>query len=1024
MKFRFEADLPYQQAAVDAVCDLFKGQEIGRTEFTVAKPSITGAASNQDEMFGGQPLADVQSQGALALDDSGLGVGNRLTLLEDEVLANLQAVQLRHALAPAPELKSADFTVEMETGTGKTYVYLRTIFELNRRFGWTKFVIVVPSVAIREGVAKTLEMTAEHFKAQYAGAVMDWFVYDSAKLGQVRDFATAATIKIMVATIGSLNKLEQNVFYALNEKTGGERPVDLVRETRPVVIIDEPQSVEGGVTGAGARALQEMRPLCRLRYSATHATKHHMVYRLDAVDAYEQKLVKRIDVAGVEIRGAHNTPYVKLMAVKTGKGAPVASVEIDVQRKAVVSREIVTVRDGDDLAEVTGRDVYHDVSVGELQGGKGNVQRMLLNLPGDVRWMEAGQTHGDVDRSSVVRLMINRTIKEHFTREKVLKPLGIKVLSLFFIDTVAAYRVYGDNGKTSLGPYGKMFEEEYRKLAAHPDYTTLFAGKPPEPERAHDGYFSRDKKGGVAEVELNASGDLKNAAARENAERGFHLIMRDKEKLLDEAVPLRFIFSHSALREGWDNPNVFQICTLREMRSEREQRQTIGRGLRLCVDSKGERRRDEGLNVLTVIANESYASFAAALQKQIEVDLGMTFGSVDAEAFAALSSIDADGVLTPLGVAGSTALFKHLQAEGLVDPRGKLTDELRRALRDGTLKLPVAYDPVAAGVRAILVKLAGELKVRDADQRRTIGLNREVFLSDDFRSLWDTIKAKTTYRLAFDNDALISDAARRLGEAPAVARAQLRFVKGELEIGRAGVQGVKESASGFMGLTPESLALPDVLGELQNRTQLTRKSLALILTKSGRLDDLRRNPTAFLDQAADLIVRAKTAALVDGIRYERIGKDAYYAQELFESEELQGYLKSMVDVQRAPFDAIPYDSSTIERPFAEALNSNEAVKVFAKLPDWFKVPTPLGTYNPDWAVLVASEQGDRLYFVVETKGSALLEDLRPAEQAKVSCGRKHFEVIAKAPFQPAFRQARDLDELLLKSTAAAGTASA
>ena len=1003
MKLRFESDLAFQKQAIASVCDLFKGQEINRTEFTVSRVSADAA------------------QAQLGLDDDGLGVGNRLTLLPDEVLTNLRDVQLHNALAPAETLESLDFTVEMETGTGKTYVYLRTIFELNRLYGFTKFVIVVPSVAIREGVAKTLEMTRDHFRALYAGQPMDSFVYDSAKLGQVRDFATSSTIKVMIATIGSLNKLDTNVFYTPHERTGGERPVDLVRATRPVIIVDEPQSVDGGATGKGKQALDEMRPLCTLRYSATHATKHHMVYRLDAVDAYEQKLVKRIDVAGLEITGAHNTPYVRVTDIKFSKTkAPVASVEIDMQGQGTILRQIKTgLTDGRDLADLTKREVYRDVSIGTIERSATGEALMQLNLPGDVKWLRVGEAHGDVDRGSIVRRMIQRTIKEHFDREKVLRPLGIKVLSLFFIDRVDHYRVHGEDGSRAIGPYGVIFEEEYRKLATHPDYrSALFGEGPIEPDRAHDGYFSRDRKGKVTEPEVNASGDLKNAASREDAERGFHLIMRDKEKLLDEKEPLRFIFSHSALREGWDNPNVFQICVLREMGGDRERRQTIGRGLRLCVDSKGERRRDEGLNVLTVIAEESYASFAEGLQNQIETDLGINFGTVTKDAFAHLPVEDDDGVLAPLGVAASTALFDYLQAQGYLNAKGKIDDSLRRELKAGTLKLPEAFDAVATHARALLTKLAGRLDVRDADKRVRIGMNREVFLGEEFRSLWERVSARTTYRVTFDNEALVASAAERLKASIQVVPAQARWRKGEMEISKGGVSGVRETTSQFMTLSAENAAVPDVLGELQNRTELTRRTLARVLIDSGRLDDLRQNPASFIDQAAALINRAKVEALVDGIRYQAIGPNAVYAQELFETEELNGYLDKMVEVQKSVSDAIRYDS-TVERTFAETLNANEAVKVFAKLPDWFKVRTPLGPYNPDWAVLLTGETGDRLYFVVETKGSQFLEDLRTSEAAKIQCGAEHFREIARSEREPTFMQAATAEDVLKRAAVGA-----
>ena len=997
MKLRFEPDLPHQHAAITAVADLFKGQELGRTEFTVTRTPPESA------------------QGELGYDESALGVGNRLTLLPEELTANLQAVQLRNALKPVEaELKrdGLDFTVEMETGTGKTYVYLRTIFELNRLYGFTKFMIITPSVAIREGVAKTLEMTADHFRSLYAGVPMDWFVYDSAKLGQVRDYAASATIKIMVATIGALNKLETNVFYAPNEKTGGEKPVDLVRATRPVIIIDEPQSVEGrDPKGAGARALREMGSLCRLRYSATHLHKHQMIYRLDAVDAYQAKLVKRIDVAGLEITNADNAPYVKLLQVRTGKGKPPkARVEVGLQRKTGVTRDVITVRDGDDLEIEIGRSVYAGVSIGTIEGGdRGPL--LQLNLPGETVYLGLNQAHGDVDRTAVVRQMIRRSIKEHFDREKALKPLGIKVLSLFFIDKVSNYRLYGDDG-TMLGPYGVIFEEEYRKLAAHPDYReSLFSGRQPEPERAHDGYFSQDRKGRVTEPELNASGELKNAASRDDAERGFRLIMRDKERLLDEAEPLRFIFSHSALREGWDNPNVFQICVLRDMAGDRERRQTIGRGLRLCVDAHGERRRDEGLNVLTVVADESYADFADGLQADVARDLEIRFGMVDRESFAALPVTGDDGVAAPLGAERSSELYAWLRAEALIDAKGRIEDELRLRLKAGTLQPPADFEAMAPAVRALLAKLAGRLEVGNADERKPIGIRKEVLLGADFQALWDRIKTRTTYRVDFDAEALITDAVAKLKETPHVLRAQARFVKAEIQIDAAGVHGVHETTTPFQGLTPDHQPVPDILGELQNRTLLTRRSLARILIGSGKLEDLRANPAAFLDQAAQVIKRAKERALVDGVRYQRLGEQEAYAQELFGYEEITGYLKSMVPVTHAVTDHIATDSE-VERQFARDLDKDEGVRVFAKLPAWFKVPTPLGSYNPDWAVLVSHEGGERLYFVVETKGSAFLEDLRTSEADLIRCGNQHFAKISESGASVRFVQATAASRIL------------
>ena len=545
MKLHFEPNLDYQLQAIEAVCDLFRGQEICRTEFTVTMQS------------GGQmPHWQESDQ---------MGVGNRLTLLDDEMLKNLADIQLRGSLSPSGALASGDFTVEMETGTGKTYVYLRSIFELNKRYGFSKFIIVVPSVAIKEGVYKTLQITEEHFKGLYAGVPFDYFLYDSSKLGQVRNYATSANIQIMVVTVGAINKKDVNNLYKDSEKTGDEKPIDLIKATRPVVIVDEPQSVDGGLSGAGKTALDAMNPLCTLRYSATHANKHHMVYRLDAVDAYERKLVKQIEVASATVEDAYNKPFVRLVSVSNKRGTISAKVELDVQTASGVKRQEVLVFDGYDLQQTSKRDIYTDFRVGEINTAKGE-EFLELRYPGGETGLKLGQAHGDVDALAVQREMIRRTIKEHLDKEKRLRPQGIKVLSLFFFDAVDKYRHFDVDGKPVKGDYARIFEEEYRRAAKLPAYQSMFAeiDLASAAEEVHNGYFSIDKKGGWTDTSES------NAGSRENAERAYNLIMKEKEALLGFETPLKFIFSHSALREGWDNPNVFQICALREMGTERE----------------------------------------------------------------------------------------------------------------------------------------------------------------------------------------------------------------------------------------------------------------------------------------------------------------------------------------------------------------------------------------------------------------------------------------------------------------------
>ncbi len=1014
MKLHFEPNLDYQLQAIEAVCGLFHGQETCRTEFTVTRDAASGQ---------------------MALFENDLGIGNRLTLLDDELLANLHVIQLRYGLAPSASLESGDFTVEMETGTGKTYVYLRTVFELNRRYGFTKFVIVVPSVAIKEGVYHTIETAAEHLKGLYAGAPFDFFIYDSAKLGQVRNFATSPQIQIMVMTVGAINKFgdeqaaqseeadeaarrekSKNVMYRPSEKTGGEKPIDLIRATRPILIVDEPQSVEGGLDGKGKKAMERMNPLCNLRYSATPKEAHHMVFKLDAVDAYERKLVKQIEVATASVVGGHNKPYVRLISVSNKKGIITAKVELDTQAATGVVRKEVPVQDGDNLESTTRRAVYHDCRVGEIRVAKGD-EFLELRYPGGEQYLRPGQAYGDVEPLAVQRQMIHRTIKEHLDKEKRLAPQGIKVLSLFFIDAVEKYRHYDADGNPVKGDYARIFEEEYRRLAEHPDYQVLFkdVDVTTAAEDVHNGYFSVDKKKvGTKTVEVFK--DTKGTTAADDDT--YSLIMRDKEKLLSFDTPLKFIFSHSALREGWDNPNVFQICALREISSEQQRRQTIGRGLRLCVKAEGNdfvRVRGFETNTLTVIATESYEQFAASLQKEIEQETGIRFGIVEAHQFAGITTTAANGQPAPLGFDQSKVLWEHLKSAGFVNAQGKVLDALRTALKNDTLTLPESFAAQLSPVKEILRKLAGRLEIKNADERKQVKTRQAVLQGADFKALWDRIKHKTTYRVQFDNKELLQACISALTATNVViAKTRLQWRKADLAIGRSGVDTKETATSDSITLDEGDIEIPDILTDLQDKTQLTRRSVHRILVGSGRLEDFKRNPQQFIEITAEVINRAKRMALVDGIKYQRIGAEEYYAQQLFETEELTGYLKTMIDANKSVHEQVIYQSDT-ERTFAEQLEKNEAIKVYAKLPGWFKVPTPLGSYNPDWAVLVDKDGIERLYFVVETKSCLFTGDLREKESAKIKCGEAHFAELATHNTPAAqFLKATKLDDVLAK----------
>lgn len=1024
MKLHFESNLDYQLAAIEAVCDLFRGQEICRSEFTVTMRTATAPAG--DDLFPGT----TPQQMSLGVAESDLGIGNKLTLLDDEITENLHTIQLRGGLPPSGILASGDFTVEMETGTGKTYVYLRSIFELNKRYGFTKFVIVVPSVAIKEGVYKSLQITEEHFKGLYGGVPLDYFIYDSAKLGQVRNFATSSNIQIMVVTVGAINKFgdeneakaeesdellakqkSKNVMYRHSEKTGGERPIDLIRATSPIVIVDEPQSVDGGLDGKGKKAMQQLNPLCTLRYSATHVDKHHMVYRLDAVDAYERKLVKQIEVAAATVQGGNNKPYVRVVSVNNKKGVPVARVELDVETLAGVQRQEVTVEDGDDLEQTTHRAMYADYRIGEIKAGKSDAF-VELRYPGGEKFLSVGEAHGDVEPLAIQREMIRRTIKEHLDKEKRLRPQGIKVLSLFFIDSVSKYRQYDTDGNPVKGEYALIFEEEYRRIAKQPGYQSLFAevDLTTAAEEVHNGYFSIDKKKvGSKSVEVfkDTRGDTK---ADDDT---YNLIMRDKEKLLGFETPLKFIFSHSALREGWDNPNVFQICTLRDIQSERERRQTIGRGLRLCVNQEGQRLRGFDINTLTVIATESYEQFADNLQKEIEADTGIRFGIVQEHQFASVVTKGADGKEAPLGFDQSKVLWAHLRAQCYIDAKGKVQDSLKVALKNGTLVVPAEFEAQRAQIAEMLRKLSGKLEIKNADERKQIHTRQAVLNSPEFKALWDRIKHKTTYRVQFDNEKLIQNCVDVLrSDQFQISKTRLQWRKADISIGKGGIDAKEKKGADTVTINEGDIELPDLLTDLQDRTQLTRKTITRILTESGRLNDFKRNPQQFIEMTGEIINRQKRMALVDGIKYQRLGDDQFYAQELFANEELTGYLKNLLDAEKSVYEQIVYDSDT-ERDFATQLEMNNTIKVYAKLPGWFKVPTPLGTYNPDWAVLVEQDGGERLYFVVETKSSLFTDDLRDKESAKIECGKAHFTALATGENPAKYLVATKFEDLIV-----------
>jgi type III restriction enzyme len=970
MKIKFNPNLDFQHDAINSVTRVFEGQEEGSSRFTVS----------------GIPNTEFQ------FDD--IGVGNRLKLLEEDILKNAQSIQIENGLRPDNHLKSMDFTVEMETGTGKTYVYLRSMFELHEKYGFSKFIIVVPSVAIREGVYKSLQMTEEHFNQIYDNTPYDYFIYDSSKLGQVRNFATSQHIQIMVINIDAFRKSftdpeklsKSNIIHRSHDRMNGQKPIEYIQSTNPIVVIDEPQSVD--TTNKSTKALQSLNPLCTYRFSATHVDKYHMLYKLDSVDAFERKLVKQIEVAGIQVDDAHNKAFIEVHDVSNKKGSPEGTISFDQFKDGKVKRVKRRVSHGADLFEYSGgREVYDGFIISELYAEKGNE---YIRFSNDII-VRKGETIGGVDENTYKRLQIRKTIDEHLDKELRLRPRGIKVLSLFFIDKVANYRQYDEDGNQQNGTYADMFEEEYKKAIASPKYHQLFEGvdKDTIAEQVHDGYFAIDSKGrGSNKVEY-----FKDTSGTTQADGdAYNLIMKDKERLLDLDTKLKFIFSHSTLREGWDNPNVFQICTLNETKSTIKKRQEIGRGLRIAVDQDGERVYGFDVNTLTVMANESYEDFAKELQKEIEEEEGIRFGVVEEHSFAAIPILGKDGDNTLLGVEQSELIFQHLKREQYIDERGKIQDKLRLDIKHNVVSLPEDVKDQKSQITSLLRKLAGKLNIKNADDKRPIKLNKQVLLNEDFKQLWDKIKYKTTYRVDFDAEKLVENCAKALRDQLRVSKARFRYETSKLEIDRGGVQ-TGEAKQQVQTYEAKDFPLPDILTILQDETQLTRRSIAKMLIESGRLPSFTNNPQKFIEQAIDIIKSEMRMVIVDGIKYQKIGDDHFYAQELFESEELFGYLnKNMLEARKSIFDHVVYDSD-IERNFAQAFEENEGVELYAKLPSWFKIDTPLGSYNPDWAVVYESNGNKKLYFVVETKGSLFGDAIRATEKAKIDCGREHFKAL-------------------------------
>lgn len=885
MKLQFNSQQDFQLAAIRAIVDVFEGQPLRQGDFEISF-GIEGAS--------------------IALTEK--GVGNRLVISEEQILQNIRAVQAGNDITLSEQLErchylkdsgkgETDFiplnlTVEMETGTGKSYTYLRTIFELNQVYGFKKFVIVVPSVAIREGAVKNLEVTKEHFQELYDTPPFNFLMYDSSKLAALRNFATSNAIQVLVINIDSFTK-DKNIINTVRET--GVKPIEYIQATSPIVIVDEPQNMETDVRKA---AIHNLNPLCTLRYSATHRNLYNLVYSLNPVQAYDLGLVKQIEVDGITSDNNYNAAFIHFKGVQLGKKSLKAKVGIYVNEGSTIKQKDFNMEVGDDLFSLSGgRDIYKEgfilnsvrASEGEIEFSNGLIIR-------------EGETQGGLT-DEVMKFQIERTVAKHFEKLKKRKPLGIKVLSLFFIDKVANYRDYDESGEPRKGKFAAWFEAIFTRYAAQNPGLIPF-----NPEEVHNGYFSQDKKGSGKEKK-DIWVDTAGTTQKDNDT--YTLIMKDKERLLGLDEPLQFIFSHSALREGWDNPNVFQICTLNETGSTLKKRQEIGRGLRLPVDSNGLRVQDKHINVLTVIANETYEDFANALQNEIQEETSVEF-------------------------------------------KGRIKNARDKAQ----------------------VRLSKELTPENCPL---------------FFEIWDRIKHRTRYKVEFSSEELIRRTVAELGnfnKVPLTKRPVLEARTARLNYSEEGVD-TQLTDIGRKGAQEIKYLIPDVYGYIQSRVDITRKTIFEILKQSDRYGELEINPQMFLDNVVGAIQRTLNSLLVEGVQYERIN-GLPYQMTLFKYEEIETYLSNLFpvsDTDKTLFNYVPVDSE-VESEFARDCEADPSVKFFFKLPRGFKVPTPIGNYVPDWAIVF--EHDSRVYFVAETKGTLNRQLLRDVERMKIECGERHF----------------------------------
>ena len=992
MKFQFDATQQYQLDAVAAIADIFKGQQRKSVQYSV--------------MVGGEDIGMLPG-----FDEFGGNVGNVLGITEAELRANVREVQARNQIAdseantelanwviddPVNGLPRAcpHFTVEMETGTGKTYVYLRTIMELAKKYGYRKFVVVVPSVAVREGALKSIEQTKEHLLTLYNEPV-DSFVYDSKNVNRLRQFASSNAVEVMVINIQAFVKgyseTEEDdeddhggrIIYRKCDRLSGKRPIDFVHAARPIVIIDEPQSVDN--TAKAKDAITQLNPLCTLRYSATHKDRYNLMYVLDPIRAFQLKLVKQIVVAEVTGADEGNDSLVRVEAVDSKKVIR-AKVAINVKQQGGVKEKEIWVENGDNLYEKSNKlPLYeHGFDITEISTNPDNSYIRLSNG----RQVRLGQQIGGV-RDTIWEQQIDQTVEHHFKKVLQSKEANLKVLSLFFIDKVAHYRI-DPSDRSKLGKFGQVFEESFKKWSSDERFKDLPLAKM-DPADVHEGYFSSDRKGFK---------DTKGETAAD--EDTYNLIMRDKERLLSAEVPLQFIFSHSALREGWDNPNVFQICTLNETTSVVKKRQEIGRGLRIPVDFEGKRVFDESLNKLTVVVNETYEEFCKKLQTEYQDDAGVVFGKITVQAIAhMLRTADGGNPLLTVDAAADLAreIKTALLKAGVIDK-----DDIIQATADPEalferVLLPEEFEELRPAIQDLCTGSQISSHVKPA--RNMVGnkLKPEVLKSPEFKALWEKISPRTTYMLTFDTEDFVNEVIYRLKAMEPIIAPRVTIRTGDAKIDHKGIGG-NVIRGEDIEIDMRMRACQDILAYLQAETDLTRASLMKILTGSKRLKEFFVNPQVFLDRVAEaiqaemgklIVAQGGVTKGIKGIKYSKIlmgGKPSRWEISEF-SAEYDVDIDCSVAVQKSIYERVVFDS-TIEKNFALAIDKRPDVLLFVKLPRWYKIDTPVGKYNPDWAI--ALKDGDVVYIVRETKGTTDLDKLPfEMEKTKVLSGAAHFE---------------------------------